>query len=36
MVGTQTSPDWLATDALLKYFDKKRTVAIFDYIHFVE
>jgi putative transposase len=36
MVGTQSSPDWLATDALLKYFDKKRTVAIYDYIHFVE
>jgi hypothetical protein len=23
MVGTQPSTDWLATDALLKYFDKK-------------
>jgi hypothetical protein len=36
MVGTQPSTDWLATDALLKYFDKKRTVAIFDYIYFIE
>jgi len=36
MVGKQLSPDWLATDALLNYFDKKRTVAIAEYVHFVE
>jgi hypothetical protein len=36
MVGKQTSPDWLATEALLNFFDKKRTVAIAEYIHFVE
>ncbi|WP_299660850.1 hypothetical protein [uncultured Psychromonas sp.] len=36
MVGKQPSPNWLATDALLNYFDKKRSVAIAEYIHFVE
>jgi putative transposase len=35
MVGKQASPNWLATDALLIYFDKKRTVAIAEYINFV-
>ena len=36
MVGKQASPNWLATDALLTYFDKKYSVAIAEYIHFVE
>jgi putative transposase len=36
MVGKQSSPNWLATDALLNYFGKKRSVAIAEYIHFVE
>lgn len=36
MVGKQASPNWLATDALLNYFDKERSVAIAEYIHFVE
>jgi len=36
MVGKEISPDWLAPDALLNYFDKKRAVAIVKYIHFVE
>ena len=36
MVGKQASPNWLATDALLNYFDKDRSVAIAEYIHFVE
>ena len=35
MVGKQASPNWLATDALLNYFDKNRSVAIAEYIHFV-
>lgn len=35
-VGKLPSPDWLATDALLSYFNKKRTVAVAKYIHFVE
>ena len=35
MVGKQASPNWLATDALLNYFDKERSVAIAEYIHFV-
>ncbi len=36
MVGKRPSPNWLATDALLNLFDKKRTVAIAEYSHFVE
>ena len=35
MVGKETPPNWLATDALLNYFDKKRVVAIAEYVHFV-
>ena len=35
MVGKQASPNWLATDALLNYFDKNRSVAVAEYIHFV-
>ena len=36
MVGKKESPSWLATDALLSLFAKKRTEAIAQYIHFVE
>ncbi len=36
MVGKEASPGWLATDALLNLFAKKRTEAITEYIHFVE
>jgi REP element-mobilizing transposase RayT len=35
MVGKQASPSWLATDVLLNHFDKKRTVAIAEYVLFV-
>ena len=35
MVGKQDSPSWLATDALLSYFDTKRIVAIAEYARFV-
>ena len=35
MVGKQASPSWLATDVLLNNFDKKRTVAIAEYVLFV-
>jgi len=35
MVGKQESPSWLATDALLSYFDEKRSIAIAEYVHFV-
>lgn len=36
MIGKNESPSWLATDALLNLFAKKRTEAIAEYIHFVE
>ena len=35
MVGTKSSPDWLATDALLNLFAKSRKKAISMYIEFV-
>ncbi|WP_157822430.1 hypothetical protein [Psychromonas sp. Urea-02u-13] len=36
MVGKQEPPSWLATDALLSYFDTKRSIAIIEYVHFIE
>jgi putative transposase len=36
MVGKKESPNWLATDALLNLFAKKRIDAIVLYINFVE
>lgn len=36
MVGKIESPSWLATDALLALFAKKRSEAITEYIYFVE
>ena len=36
MMGIELSADWLTMDALLKYFDKKRSVAFADYINFVK
>lgn len=34
--GGKESLNWLATDPLLALFEKKRTVAIAQYIYFVE
>ena len=35
MVGKSKSPSWLGTDALLSYFNIKRSIAITEYVHFV-
>ncbi|WP_372882325.1 transposase [Psychromonas sp.] len=36
MVGSKTSPPWLATDALLQLFSSNRKQAIGEYVQFVE